>query len=113
MASTGTSASCEPGNSGAFMKRISAITLIVIAMWTAVPAHAQDATPNRLTVTWSDPSRPGLLKVNLIDGGITVKTHPGSDVTIESKTRGGSPPSGPSEPGVLRRIDAGLTGLTV
>jgi len=42
---------------------------------------------DRITVPFSDPSRPHTLKVGLINGGITVKGYDGKDAIIE--TRGG------------------------
>src|SRR2546422_7255843 len=90
MGSMGTYASCEPDSCrGTLMKRIHIVTLIVILIssWTAL-VWSQDANGDRVTVSWSDPSRPGLLKVTLIQGGITVKTHSGNNVIIEGKTRG-------------------------
>jgi len=92
-----------------FVKVISN-TLLVIAICAVLPAHAQDA----LTVNFSDPSRPGLLKVNIFNGGIVVRTHPGREVIIDSKSSSNqnrTSPFGP--PDGLRRIDSNATGLTV
>jgi DUF4097 and DUF4098 domain-containing protein YvlB len=46
-------------------------------------AWSQD-TGDRVTVPFSDPSRSHTLKVNLINGGITVKGYDGKDAIIES-----------------------------
>jgi DUF4097 and DUF4098 domain-containing protein YvlB len=40
---------------------------------------------DRITVPFSDPSRPHTLKVGLINGGITVKGYDGKDAIIESR----------------------------
>jgi putative adhesin len=98
------------------MKRIHIVTFIVILIssWTAL-VWSQDANGDRVTVAWSDPSRPGLLKVNLMQGGITVRTHSGNDVIIESRARGRGNNRRPEPPeaGGLRRIDGGGGGLVV
>jgi hypothetical protein len=71
--------------------------LIPIAFFATATARlcAQETTPERINVTWSDPSRPGLLKVNLFNvGAVTVKTHNRPDVIIEAK-QGEEPRFGP------------------
>lgn len=97
------------------MKRIFVITsfAIVAALWISVTAWAQEANPDRLTVTWSDPTRPGLLKVTVMDGSVTVKTHTGRDVLIDAKGRSRSNRRTPTEAGGLRRIEMNTTGLSV
>ena len=50
-------------------------------------ASAQD-TPDRVSVPFSDPSRPGTLKVHLVNGSITVKGGAAKQVTIEARSRG-------------------------
>lgn len=96
------------------MKRPFLMTFImmVTAFWTA-PLFAQQATSDKLTVPWSDPARPGLLKVNVHQGGINVKTHAGKDVIIEAKSTRTDPAQTPAESGGLRRIDLNATGLVV
>jgi putative adhesin len=47
-------------------------------------ATAQQA-PERVTVTFSDPSKPGIVKVHVMMGGITVKGMNRKDVTVETK----------------------------
>jgi DUF4097 and DUF4098 domain-containing protein YvlB len=42
---------------------------------------------DRVVVTLSDPSRPSLVKVSLITGGITVKAHEGKDIIVEAHAR--------------------------
>ena len=41
---------------------------------------------DRVTAAFSDPSRPGLLKVNLINGSIRVKGYSGKEVIVEART---------------------------
>jgi DUF4097 and DUF4098 domain-containing protein YvlB len=49
---------------------------------TGIAARSQDS--DRIVINFSDPSRPGLLKVNLLNTGIVVRSHSGKDVIIES-----------------------------
>ena len=58
----------------------------ILPLLAAGIAWSQD-TADRITVPFSDPSRPHTLKVHLINGGITVKGYEGKDAIIE--TRGG------------------------
>ena len=61
------------------MKRIICIfSMLAGAAWT------QD-TGDRVTVPFSDPSRPHTLRVHLINGGITVKGYEGKDAIIETR----------------------------
>src|SRR5262245_33410373 len=98
---------------GVLMKKLGFYTLIAAAMWLAVPAQAQEASGDRLTVNFSDPARPGLLKVTSMNGGISVKTHAGRDVIIDSKASPGNRrrPQGRAEG--LRRIGPNASGMTV
>jgi hypothetical protein len=89
------------------MRRIVFISF-VIALFVA-PARAQD---DRLTVDFSDPSRPGMIRVNLINGAIIVRTHTGNNVIVQ-----GSPirrrNQSAAEAGGLRRLETGQSALTV
>src|SRR5438552_5455333 len=94
------------------MKRLLPIIVLIATLFAIATAHAQDSG-DRIVVNFSDPARPGLLKVNFISGGISVKTHSGRDVIIESRSgrnRGGRPSTTPDG---LRRIDTNATGLTI
>lgn len=58
----------------------------ILAAATQVQGQTQP-TPNnvsRVPVSWSDPSRPGLVKVSGFAGTISVRTHAGKDVIVES-----------------------------
>jgi len=66
------------------MKRV----LAVFIMASGVAAWAQD-TPDRVTVPFSDPSRPKAVKVSLLNGSITVKGYNGKEVIVESRSRDG------------------------
>ena len=56
---------------------------LILVLLSAVLAWAQDSG-DRITVPFSDPSRPHTLKIGLINGGITVKGYDGKDAIIES-----------------------------
>jgi DUF4097 and DUF4098 domain-containing protein YvlB len=65
---------------------------------------------DRVSVTLSDPSRPALVKADLVNGGITVKAYDGKEIIVEARARNrdnGRPESGP------KRITIATTGLTV
>jgi len=89
------------------MKVLSIILLIVTTL-AVEPALAQD----RVTVNFSDPSRPGLLKITLLNGGIRITGYSGKDVIIDSS--GGSRRRLPARtPDGLKRIDADVDALSV
>src|SRR5215475_9012719 len=48
---------------------------------------AQAAEGDRVTVSFSDSSQPGLLRVDLMNGAISVKAYNGKDVIIEAEPR--------------------------
>ena len=51
-------------------------------------SYSQEETVDRATVPFSDPSQPGLLKVDIHNGGITIKGYEGKEVIVEARTRG-------------------------
>jgi DUF4097 and DUF4098 domain-containing protein YvlB len=81
----------------------------------ATPLLAQE----QVTAKWSDPSRPGLLKVDSVWGSISIKTHATNDVTVTTTSRRNRvddriirrPP--PPETTGLRRIDSGGSAFTI
>ena len=91
--------------------------IILISFLTAAgAAWPQDAQPDRVTVPFSDPSRPKSLRATLINGSITVKGYDGKDAIIEARadSRSGNRRRGERERSDgLRRIDTNATGLTV
>ncbi len=77
-------------------------------------ARAQEPQPDRVTVPFSDPSRPKTLKVSLIHGSISVKGYEGRDAIFEGRPSSASRRAErPERSDGLRRIDPGGTGLTV
>lgn len=77
-------------------------------------ARAQDAQPDRVTVPFSDPSRPKTLHVSIISGSITVKGYNGDQAIVEarSESRRRNRPA-PARANGLHRIDTNGTSLAV
>jgi hypothetical protein len=48
-----------------------------------------DGGTDRATVPLSDPSRPGTVKVSLLNGGISVVGYDGKEIVVEARSRGG------------------------
>jgi DUF4097 and DUF4098 domain-containing protein YvlB len=98
-----------------FMKGICLIGLITTAFALAMgsQAPAQD-NPDRVAVSFSDPSRPGLVKVHMVEGSITIQAYNGKDVTVETKRRG-RPTNRRQDSNAqgLRRIDNNSSNLVV
>lgn len=82
----------------------------VLIMAAGLAAWGQDAS-DRVTVPFSDPSRPKTVKVSLINGGITVKGYNGKEVIVESRSRDGESRRHREAPAGMRRLDSGGAGL--
>ena len=93
------------------MKRFISIAGFVVLTATSQAQNPVAQDIERVTVALSDPSRPGLLKITTVNGGMTVKTHNGKDVIIEGRSVGRSRPSVTSDG--LRRISPGGAGLVI
>ncbi len=85
--------------------------LLTIGIFMAAAVWAEAPGGDRVTVKFSDPSRPGLLKVNLINGGIAVKAHSGTDVIVQARSRHGD--DEPEAARGMKRIPISGTGLDV
>jgi putative adhesin len=77
----------------------------------AALASAQQGNTNRLSVAFSDPSRPGTVKINIFNGGITVRAYSGKEVVVATEdtivaSRDGRETSVPQRPETagLRRL---------
>jgi DUF4097 and DUF4098 domain-containing protein YvlB len=93
-----------------FQRAAAVAVLAALAMFAAgAQAQSQD-NPERVTVKLSDPSRPCSLKVNLLNGGVTVKGYDGKDVIVEARAR--TRDRGRAE-GNMKRLEMAATGLTV
>jgi hypothetical protein len=97
------------------VKRLFLIAIISAAPIPAwVQAQVKEITSERTAVAFSDPSRPGLLKVSLFQGGINIKGSDGKEVIVEAKGRRGFPPRKSSDESTgLRRLDQPNPGLTI
>jgi DUF4097 and DUF4098 domain-containing protein YvlB len=89
--------------------------LALLFYFAAGAAFCQDAQPDRVTVPFSDPSRPKSLHASLINGGITVKGYDGKDAIVEARPQGDSGRRNrrPERSDGMRRIDMGGTGMVV
>jgi Toastrack DUF4097 len=82
------------------------------------PPQGQQARETT-TVSFSDPSRPGTLRVNVLTGSVTVRGSNRKDVAIESRGRdsgsgrGRNRPSDPAAAAGLRRLPPGGAGFTL
>jgi hypothetical protein len=100
------------------------VVWILTALLGLAVASAQQDDADRLTVPFSDPTRPGRVEVGLLNGSITVTGYDGKDVLIEARAAGedASDEHAPEEESDdesrrkragLRRIPNLATGLTV
>jgi hypothetical protein len=92
-------------------KLITTAILICTCALTIASAYGQDSG-DRLTVNFSDPSRPGLVKLNLLNGSVSVKAYTGKEVIIESQARNNRGNRDQTRDG-LRRIDTTARGLVI
>src|SRR3954470_10056528 len=68
--------------------RVAALVVAVPVLVALVAVtYSQEPNVDRVTVPFSDPSRPRSVRVNLLDGGITVKGYDGKDVIVEARPR--------------------------
>jgi hypothetical protein len=72
--------------------------------------QAQAQSTDKVSVAFSDPSRPGVVKVSLVSGSISVKGYEGKEVVVEARARSGRE-SG--RDGNMKRIPMFSTGLSV
>jgi len=86
---------------------------IILLAAAGMAAWAQDASPERVTVPFSDPSRPKTVKVALINGGITVKGYNGKEVIVESRLTDGESHRHHNAPAGMHQIYPQGAGLQV
>src|SRR3954470_24010464 len=92
------------------MKRYLALTgftLMVCAL-----GFAQESAGQRVVVPARNTTHPRLVKASLLNSGITVKTHTGKDVIVESTERERER-ARERTPDGMRRIDVPLGGFSV
>lgn len=75
----------------------------------ATPAPGSSSADERVVVPWSDPSRPGMVKINLINGKIVVRGYDGKDVVVETRSEDRSSRRNRSR---TSEADAGLRRIT-
>ena len=81
-----------------------AVALVVVLLPTTSVGVQEDADPNRLTITLSDPDRPATVQVRALQSNITVNAHAGRDVIITADDDVFAPNPGAQG---LRRLTAG------
>ena len=81
-----------------------AVALVVVLLPTTSVGVQEDADPNRLTITLSDPDRPATVQVRALQSDITVNAYAGRDVIITADDDVFTP--NPDAQG-LRRLTAG------
>lgn len=64
------------------------LAYITILLFLGLLIYAQEQTVDRVTVPFSNPSKPGKLEVGVHSGSITVKGYEGKEVIVEAKVRG-------------------------
>ncbi|HUS19086.1 MAG TPA: DUF4097 family beta strand repeat-containing protein [Terriglobales bacterium] len=89
--------------------RKTVLSTLGILLLTTAWGQAQVAG-DRVTVPFSDPTRPGMVKASVLNGGITVKAYEGKDVIVEAHVRDGEKHRGANN---MRRIPMTSTGLSV
>jgi len=102
-----------PGQFPDRIRGIAGVCFVPLLAWTLC---GQELPADRVSVPVRDPSRPGLVKANLMAGGITVKGYDGKEVIVEARLRLGHSGDGDKldkNAGGLKRIDVATTGLTV
>src|SRR5438128_22882 len=95
------------------IQRIGGVCFVPLLAWTVC---GQELPADRVSVPLRDSSRPGLVKANLMAGGITVKGYDGKEVIVEARLRHGHSGDGDKpdkQTGGLKRIDVATTGLAV
>jgi hypothetical protein len=94
------------------------LSLIAIFLFVGGSASAQQATGDRINVSFSDPSKPGMVEAYVETGSLTVKGYNGKDVVIEAKLRDNPTQTKesseiPDKAKGMKRITANQTGLVV
>ena len=79
------------------------LTAAVLAVGMAVPAAAQQ-DGSAPTIAFSDPSRPGRLRIELLHGTVTITGAERQDVAIEVRRGGENRPSNRPDPPGLKRL---------
>ena len=94
------------------------LNIVALLLLAGTMIHAQQATGDRINVSFSDPSKPGMVEAYVEMGSLTVKGYNGKDVVIEAKIRNGHTQTTeqeeiPEKAKGMKRITANQTGLAV
>jgi hypothetical protein len=71
------------------LRIISAVVVLALAGATAVAQQPGPSATDRTAVPFSDPDRPGTLKVRLLEGSVSIKGSSRKDVLFTSTSQGG------------------------
>jgi len=71
------------------LRIISVVVVVALATTTAVAQQPAPSTADRAAVPFSDPGRPGTLKVRLLEGSVSIKGSSRRDVLFTSNSQGG------------------------
>jgi putative adhesin len=71
------------------LRIISAFVVVAVAATTAVAQQPRPSATDRAAVPFSDPDRPGALKVRLLEGSLRIKGSSRRDVLFTSSSQGG------------------------
>ncbi|MFZ5517903.1 MAG: DUF4097 family beta strand repeat-containing protein [Candidatus Zhuqueibacterota bacterium] len=69
------------------MKRILIFAWLMLSLVLVTQSNAQEPIMDRLSVAFSDPSKPGTVEVGLISGSLSVTGYDGKEVIIEATAR--------------------------
>lgn len=89
------------------------LKLGALALLTAAPQILLAQSAERIPVPLTDPSRPVMLKVSLLYGGITVKGADVKEVTVETRAGSGNEEHRDNRRGGLRRLNVPSTSLSI
>src|SRR5271170_6970199 len=87
--------------------------LSVLFVIAACAALGQDSPPDRVSVPFSDPSRPKMLKASVLNGSIVVKGYDGKEAIVEARGEGSRHRRDRERSDGMHRIDIGGSGLSV
>ena len=87
--------------------------LICITIWGAT-LFAQN-TNEKLSIAFRDPARPGMVKMSILHGSISVKAHQGKDVIVETSAKTEKEPEAdvPAPARGLKRLNASGSSITL
>ena len=94
-------------------KRISVLPLTILLVWSISSVMGQEDVVDRLSVTFSNPARPGTIEVGLVNGGITVTGYDGKEVVVEARARTMRLSESSKKTQGMIRIPVTTTGLTI